>query len=81
MYDLIFNTVPATVFTRDVLCNTKAVITDLASVPGGVDSDAACELGVKVIRALSLPGKVAPRSAGEIITGSVRDILTEEGII
>lgn len=80
-YDLIFNTVPANVFTRDVLCNTKAVITDLASVPGGVDSDAACELGVKVIRALSLPGKVAPRSAGEIITGSVRDILTEEGII
>lgn len=80
-YNVIFNTVPATVFTGEVLCNTKAVIIDLASVPGGVDGDAALELGVKVIRALSLPGKVAPRSAGSIIAGSVCDILTREGII
>lgn len=80
-YDLIFNTVPATLFTRELLSNTKAVIIDLASVPGGVDTDAASELGIKVIRALSLPGKVAPRSAGGIIAGSVRDILTQEGII
>ena len=80
-YDVIFNTVPATVFTKEVLCNTKAVIIDLASAPGGVDTDAASELGIKVIRALSLPGKVAPRSAGGIIAGSVRDILTQEGII
>ena len=80
-YDVIFNTVPATLFTKELLCNTDAVIIDLASVPGGVDTTAAGELGVKVIRALSLPGKVAPKTAGEIIAGSVRDILTEEGII
>lgn len=80
-YDLIFNTVPATVFNRELLCNTDAVIIDLASVPGGVDTDAALECGVKVIRALSLPGKVAPKTAGEIIAGSVYDILTEEGIL
>ncbi len=80
-YDIIFNTVPATLFTREVLYNTEAVIIDLASVPGGVDTDAASELGVKVIRALSLPGKVAPVTAGRIIAGSVKDILTEEGII
>ena len=80
-YDVIFNTVPAPIFTRDLLCNTDAVIIDLASVPGGVDTDAALELGVKVIRALSLPGKVAPRTAGEIIAGSVCDILTEEGML
>ena len=80
-YNVIFNTVPATVFTGEVLCNTEAVIIDLASVPGGVDTDTASGLGVKVIRALSLPGKVAPRSAGEIIAGSVCEILTQEGII
>ncbi len=80
-YDVIFNTVPAPVFTRELLYNTKAVIIDLASAPGGVDTCAAGELGVKVIHALSLPGKVAPRTAGEIIAGSVIDILTEEGIL
>ena len=80
-YDVIFNTVPATVFTRELLCNTDAVIIDLASVPGGVGTTAALELGVRVIRALSLPGKVAPKTAGEIIAGSVCDILTEEGIL
>ncbi len=80
-YDVIFNTVPATVFTRELLSNTDAVIIDLASAPGGVDADAAGELGVRVIRALSLPGKVAAKTAGEIIAGSVCDILTEEGII
>ncbi len=80
-YDIIFNTVPSEVFTRQVLCSVKGIIIDLASAPGGVDSGSADELGVRVIRALSLPGKVAPTTAGRFIAGSVTDILTEEGII
>ena len=50
---------------------------DLASKPGGIDFDAARELGVNTIWALSLPGKVAPISAGQIICDTIHNILTE----
>lgn len=80
-YDVIFNTIPATVLTKELLEKTSGVIIDLASVPGGVDMGAAAELGNKVIWALSLPGKVAPVTAGMIIKDSVIGILTEEGIL
>ena len=50
---------------------------DLASKPGGVDFEAAKRLGVRVIWALSLPGKVAPITAGEIIKDTVLNILKE----
>ena len=38
---------------------------------------AAQEMGMKVIWALGLPGKTAPVTAGEIIAGTVCDILEE----
>jgi len=44
-----------------------------------VDFDAASRLGVKVIWALSLPGKVAPVTSGEIIAETVLNILSERG--
>ncbi|MDR1674802.1 MAG: dipicolinate synthase subunit DpsA [Oscillospiraceae bacterium] len=55
-FDLIFNTIPAQVLCRDALAKLKAdaLTIDLASKPG-VDFDAARELGLKVIWALSLP--------------------------
>lgn len=78
-YDIIFNTVPTMLFDREILCKVKkdALIIDLASRPGGVDFDAAAELGVKVIWALSLPGKVAPVSAGAIIKDTIVNVLKE----
>ena len=56
-FDVIFNTVPSLLFTRDVLKRIKkdTLIIDLASRPGGVDFSAAKELGLRVIWALSLP--------------------------
>lgn len=76
--DVIFNTVPQCVIGRDVLVNAKnALIIDLASKPGGVDVEAARDLGVPVIWALGLPGKVAPVTAGEIIKKTVYSILNE----
>lgn len=56
-FDVIFNTVPSLLFTRDVLKKIKkdTLIIDLASRPGGVDFSAAKELGLRVIWALSLP--------------------------
>jgi len=68
-FDVLFNTVPETVVTESCLAAMKpgAFVIDLASKPGGVDGDAALRHGVQVITALSLPGKVAPVTAGRII--------------
>ena len=81
-FDVIFNTVPARILTRAELIDigTDTLIVDLASKPGGVDMETARELGCRVICALSLPGKVAVRTAGEIIADSVLSILYEEGM-
>ncbi len=81
-YDLVVNTVPAPVLGREELSDLKpgCLIIDLASKPGGVDFAAASELGVKVIWALSLPGKTAPVTAGLAIKTTIYNILTELGV-
>ncbi len=78
-FDLVFNTVPAVIFTKDVLMKLPGppLLIDLASPPGGVDYPAAEAAGFKVIHALSLPGKVAPRAAGEIIKRTIYHIMEE----
>ena len=77
--DVIFNTVPYTVFTKEVLesLSPDTLIIDLAGDDGGVDRGAAQSLGIKTVWALSLPGKYAPESAGEIIAEGVLGILKE----
>lgn len=78
-YDLVFNTVPAMIFDELLLKNTdrNTLITDLASLPGGVDLAAARALRIDAQRALSLPGKCAPKTAGEIIKATVYKIIEE----
>ena len=78
-YDIIFNTIPSLVFDYNTLlrCPEKSIIIDLASRPGGVDFDSAKELGIRAIHALSLPGKFAPYSAGEIIKKTIYNIIEE----
>jgi dipicolinate synthase subunit A len=49
------------------LCAPEAIYIELASAPYGIDFPAAKNLGVTVISAPGLPGKAAPRSAGEIM--------------
>ena len=81
-YDLVCNTVPAVVLDEATLrrMNPKSLLIDLASKPGGVDFSAAADLGVKVIWALSLPGKTAPVSAGLAVQSTIYNILTELGV-
>ncbi|MDE5753966.1 MAG: dipicolinate synthase subunit DpsA [Oscillospiraceae bacterium] len=81
--DVICNTVPALVLTEPILqqIQQNALILDLASKPGGVDWDAAQTLGKRVIWALSLPGKTAPVTAGEIIAKTILHILDERGML
>ncbi|GHU53909.1 dipicolinate synthase subunit A [Clostridia bacterium] len=78
-FNLIFNTVPACIFTENILkkVDSNTLIIDLASKPGGVDFTIAQTIGIKVIWALSLPGKVAPITSGEIIANTILNIIDE----
>lgn len=81
-YDVIFNTAPALILDEKILqkINPDSIVIDLASKPGGVDFGKAKDLGLKVIWALSIPGKTAPISSGEIIKETVSNIFSEEGV-
>lgn len=76
---MIFNTVPALVLDETVLKGLpqETLVIDLASRPGGTDFEAAKRLRTRVVWALSLPGKVAPMTAGEIIADTICNILEE----
>ncbi|MGI6264163.1 MAG: dipicolinate synthase subunit DpsA [Acutalibacteraceae bacterium] len=78
-FDVIFNTVPALLFDQAVLAalNRDTLLIDLASRPGGVDLTAAADAGIKTIWALSLPGRVAPKTAGRILKTTILHMLKE----
>ena len=78
-FDIIFNTVPAVLFDAELLKKVRknTLIIDLASRPGGVDFEAAAKMGIKVIWALSLPGKVAPITSGAIIKDTIINVIRE----
>ncbi len=78
-FKVFFNTVPAPVLTKEKLehMNKDSLIIDLASEPCGTDFAAAKELGITAIKALGLPGKFAPKTAGEIVKETVLNILEE----
>lgn len=82
-FDLIFNTVPFMILDSHTLARiapggSDTIIIDLASLPGGVDLEACERMGLKAMRALSLPGRVAPKAAGEIIKNAVYNITEED---
>lgn len=81
-FDIIFNTVPHKILDFKALSATKGdvLIIDLASRPGGVDFEVARDLDRRTIWALSLPGKVAPNTAGKIIKDTLINILEESGV-
>lgn len=67
--DMLINTVPALVVTKRELSllKTGSRIIDLASLPGGVDKEAAAQYGVDSVMLPGLPGKYAPVSAGGVL--------------
>lgn len=79
-FDVIFNTVPSKIIDKQTISALKpdCFIIDLASKPGGVDLEAAKAKGIQTNWALSLPGKVAPLTAGQIIKDTIFNILREE---
>jgi dipicolinate synthase subunit A len=80
--DEIFNTIPHKILDMNMLdrINRECLVIDLASKPGGVDLERAKILGIKVIWALSLPGKVAPVTAAKFIRETVYNIIEELGV-
>ncbi len=78
--DLLFNTIPALVVDATVIkqMSHQAVVIDLASRPGGVDFQYAEKRGIKALLAPSLPGIVAPKTAGQILARSIIDLIMED---
>lgn len=78
-FDVVINTIPTQILTRELLEDLKpdCLVIDLASKPGGVDLFAATDLGVRVVWALSLPGKVAPVSAALALKNTIYNMLRE----
>lgn len=76
-FQILFNTIPAMVLPRSYLelLDSTAVIVDIASGPGGTDFASAEELGLRAIHALSLPGKVAPQTAADILVQTIPHLL------
>ncbi len=78
--DLLFNTIPALVVDAPVIKRMphQAVVIDLASRPGGVDFQYAEKRGIKALLAPSLPGIVAPKTAGQILARSITELIMED---
>ncbi len=78
--EIVFNTVPAVVLTNCILSKAQedTVIIDVASPPGGTDFEAAERLGIKALLAPGLPGKVAPKTAGQILSRVIPKLLVRE---
>ncbi|KYP82194.1 dipicolinate synthase subunit A [Ferroacidibacillus organovorans] len=77
--DVVFNTIPAMILTSDILARAArfCVIIDLASAPGGTDFRFAEKRGIKAMLAPSLPGIVAPKTAGRIIAQTMVRMVQE----
>nr|WP_295970075.1 dipicolinic acid synthetase subunit A [uncultured Bacillus sp.] len=78
--DICINTIPFPIVTAAVISKMPAhtLIIDLASKPGGTDFRYAEKRGVKALLAPSLPGIVAPKTAGNIIANVLSRLLQED---
>lgn len=78
-FSLLVNTVPSQILGEPQLISLHAscLLIDLASAPGGIDLTVAERLHCTVVPALSLPGKVAPATAGLAIKETLYNILEE----
>ena len=81
-YDYIVNTVPFRILTAQDYrqMEQKTLLLELASAPGGFDEALCHANGLTLIRAPGLPGKCAPKTAGEAIAEAVLRIL-ETGVV
>ena len=85
-YDIVFNTVPSLILDKNRLelikkYNKDVIVIELASAPGGIDYIEAQNNSIKVIKALGLPGKVAPYTSAKYIKEIINEIINKkEGV-
>ena len=74
--EVFFNTVPAPVLPEELLRRLppEALVVELASAPGGCDAAVAEAMGLRYRNAPGLPGKAAPRTAGEYLGQVIRGL-------
>ena len=79
-FDVVINTVPASVVTAEFINKLpqSCFIIEIASAPYGVDFAAAESRGIRTVKAPSLPGRYAPKSAGEAIAKTILNAVKEE---
>lgn len=73
--DVVFNTVPAEIFSESVFARLPEHV-PLIDLAGGVKLQ-----GERILPAPGVPGKYAPETAGRILKESVERILLREGIL
>lgn len=78
--DVVFNTVPSHIVSAKAIKQmpTHTVIIDLASKPGGTDFSYAEKRGIKALLAPSLPGLVAPKTAGKILAVTLSQMIHDQ---
>ncbi len=75
-FDFVVNTVPAPVIDEKIISKLKkdCFILEIASAPYGTDFVAAEKYRIRVRKAPSLPGRISPKSAGEVIAQTILNI-------
>ena len=82
-YDVIVNTVPAPVVTASAVENARkdCLLIETAGAPYGIDFDACKLYGKELVKAFSLPGRTAPRTAGILIAETVFGMIKEANLL
>jgi dipicolinate synthase subunit A len=78
--DILINTIPYPIVSAAVISKMPAhtLIIDIASKPGGTDFRYAEKRGIKALLAPSLPGIVAPKTAGQILADILAQLFQED---
>ncbi|EKN65658.1 dipicolinate synthase subunit A [Neobacillus bataviensis LMG 21833] len=78
--DILINTIPHPIVTAEVIAKLPAhtLVIDIASKPGGTDFRYAEKRGIKALLAPSLPGIVAPKTAGIILADVLAQLLQDD---
>lgn len=78
--DILINTIPYPIVSAAVIAKLPAhtLVIDIASKPGGTDFRYAEKRGIKALLAPSLPGIVAPKTAGIILADVLVQLLQDD---
>lgn len=75
--DVIINTVPSTVISDNLIrfINPDAYVLDVASHPHGIDQEVLAEYFIKSKLYLGIPGKIAPKTSGKILSKKISKVM------